>query len=150
MTKSLITAAIFAASAGIAAAQPLPAPPTTKYTAPEAQTCETQTLQVYFPAGQSLLTAASRAMLIDAQTRLEGCIIGAVSIEATAGDARTQNSAEHLARARLATVSSALDQHQLSGVSLDSDIAKVTPAQYSVPHDRKVEVRLSAWSPEIG
>ena len=150
MTKTLITAAIFAASAGFAAAQPLPAPPTAKYTAPEAASCEMQTLHVYFQVGQSSLTPASQAMLADAQTRLESCVIGPVSIEASAGDARTNRSANHLAQARLATVSSALDQHQLSGVSMDREIAQATPAQYSVPQDRRVEIRLSAWSPEIG
>lgn len=150
MTKTLITAAIFAASAGLAAAQPLPAPPTAKYTAPDAVSCETQTLQVYFPAGQSQLTPASQAMLEDAQARLEGCIIGPVSIEASAADARTARSASHLAQARLAAVSSALSQYQLDGASMDRAVAPVRAAQYSVPQDRKVEIQLSAWSPEIG
>lgn len=150
MTKIFISAAIFAASAGLAAAQPLPAPPTTKFVASEAPSCETQTLQVYFPAGQSQLTAASQAMLEDTKTRLEGCIIGPVSIAASAADARTQRSASHLAQARLATVSSALRAHHLDGAHMERDIVTVAPAQYSVPKDRIVEIRVSAWSPEIG
>ena len=150
MTKSLITAILFTASAGLAQAQPLPAPPTTKYSAPVAQPCETQTLQVYFPAGKAQLTSASEAMLADAQSRLSGCVIGPVSIEASAADARTTNSAAHLARARMATVSSALETYQLSGARLEREVIKVQPAQYTVPQDRKVEIRVSAWAPEIG
>jgi hypothetical protein len=150
MTKIFISAALFAASAGMAAAQPLPAPPIAKFVASEAPLCETQTLQIYFPAGESQLTTATQAMLEDTKSRLEGCIIGPVSIAASAADARTQRSASHLAQARLATVSSALRQHRLDGAHVERDILTVVPAQYTVPQDRKVEIRVSAWSPEIG
>ncbi|MEM7460231.1 MAG: hypothetical protein AAF331_12255 [Pseudomonadota bacterium] len=150
MTKTLLTAALLIASAAAANAQPLPAPPTAKYTAPAVSTCATQTLQVYFPAGQTALTAASQAMLAEAQQTLANCIIGPVSIAAVAADAPSPHMAEQLAVARLDTVTSALDQHSLSGAALETQIDVAAPAKYTAPKDRKVEIRLSAWAPEIG
>ncbi|MEM6901451.1 MAG: hypothetical protein AAF583_16995 [Pseudomonadota bacterium] len=150
MIKTIITAAFFAASAATASAQPLPAPPTTKYTAPASSTCTAQTLQIYFPAGQTALTNASKAMLAATEQQLANCMIGPVSIEAIAADAPSPRQAEKLAEARLDTVAAALDQRQLSGGALTAEIETATPAQYTAPKDRKVEIRLSAWAPEIG
>lgn len=150
MIKTIITAAVFAASAAIVSAQPLPAPPTAKYTAPASSNCTAQTLQVYFPAGQTALTNASEAMLAEAEHKLANCIIGPVSIEAIAADAPSPGQAEKLAEARLDTVAAALDQRQLSGAALTAEVETITPARYTAPKDRKVEIRLSAWAPEIG
>ena len=150
MTKTLITAALFAASAAAATAQPLPAPPTVKYTAPANSTCAAQTLQVYFPAGQASLTNASEAMLAEAEQKLANCIIGPVSIEASAADAASPQQAERLAEARLDTVTAALDQRKLTGAALTTEVEAIAPARYTAPQDRKVEIRLSAWAPEIG
>jgi len=150
MTKTLITTALFAAAATVAQAQPLPAPPTAKYTAPDAAPCNTQTLQVYFPAGETAMTDASNAMLAQVKETLDGCIIGPVSIQATAADAPTANTANRVAEARLASVTSALQQYRLSGATVNKDVTAIMPANYSAPNDRKVEIRLSAWSPEIG
>lgn len=150
MTKTLITTALFAAAASIAHAQPMPAPPTAKYTAPDSAPCDAQTLQVYFPAGETAMTAASEAMLAQVKETLNGCIIGPVSIQAVAADAPTPNSADRVAQARLASVTSALEQYRLTGATMNADIAAIMPATYSAPNDRKVEITLSAWSPEVG
>lgn len=150
MTKTLITTALFAAAATVANAQPLPAPPTVKYTAPDAVPCHAQTLQVYFPTGETAMTDASKAMLAQVKTTLEGCIIGPVSIQAIAADAPTLKTADRMAEARLATVTSALEQYRLTGQTTTADVAEIVPATYSAPNDRKVEIKLSAWSPEIG
>lgn len=150
MTKTLITTALFAAAATVANAQPLPAPPTVKYTAPDAVPCHAQTLQVYFPAGETAMTDASKAMLAQVKATLDGCIIGPVSIQAIAADAPTLKTADRMAEARLATVTSALEQYRLTGQTTTADVAEIVPATYSAPNDRKVEIKLSAWSPEIG
>jgi len=150
MTKTLITTALFAAAATVAQAQPLPAPPTAKYTAPDAAPCHAQTLQVYFPTGQTAMTAASEAMLAQVKETLDGCIIGPVSIQAIAGDAPTPQTADRVAEGRLTSVTNALEQYRLTGPTVNTDVAEIVPATYSAPNDRKVEIRLSAWSPEIG
>lgn len=150
MKKTLIITALFTAAATVANAQPLPAPPTVKYSAPDAAPCHTQTLQVYFPAGETAMTAASKAMLAQVKATLDGCIIGPVSIQAIAADAPTLKTADRMAEARLATVTSALEQYRLAGQSTTADVTAIAPAKYSAPNDRKVEIRLSAWSPEIG
>lgn len=150
MTKTFLTAALFTATAAVASAQPLPAPPTATYTAPTASPCATQTLHVYFAAGQSALSAASKAMLAHAEQTLADCMIGPVSIEAFAADAASPVQAKQLAQARIETVASALDQHRLMGAALETDVEAITPATYTAPNDRKVEIRLSAWAPEIG
>jgi len=150
MIKTLTTAAIISAHAAAALAQPLPAPPTEKYSAPAAQLCETQTLQVYFPAGMTELTAAAEAMLAEAKTHLEGCAIGPAALHAVAGDAASNDDASELAQARIVSVTSALNAHQLSHGNIAQNIQSVAPAQYTAPSDRRVEIQLSAWSPEIG
>ncbi|MEO1188363.1 MAG: hypothetical protein AAFW60_04755 [Pseudomonadota bacterium] len=150
MTKTFLTAALFITSAAAASAQPLPAPPTAKYTAPAASPCATQTLHVYFASGQSALSSASKAMLAEAEQTLADCIIGPVSIEAIAADAASPTQAERLAQARIETVATALDQHHLVGAALETEIGAISPARYTAPNDRKVEIRLSAWTPEIG
>lgn len=149
MTKTLMTAALFAAAASVANAQPMPAPPTAKYTAPVAASCAAQSLQIYFPAGETALTTASEAMLAQAKETLDGCIIGPVSIQAIAADAPSTKTANRLAEARLISVTTALDQYRLAGSTVDTDVATIAPTVLSAPNDRKVEIRLSAWSPEI-
>ena len=147
MIKTLSTTALFLASASLAAAAPLPAPPMTAYT-PAAQTdCSGETLNIYFPEGTSALTPASRAMLKAAQTRLDGCIVGQVSLTASADDARNERDAEKLSAARIEAVSSALIDYELDGMRLSTE----PPAADALwtPLDRKVEIRVTAWSPEI-
>lgn len=150
MIKTFLTTALFTAMAAVASAQPLPAPPTATYTAPTASPCATQTLHVYFAAGQSALSAASKAMLAHAEQTLADCTIGPVSIEAFTADAASHGHAERLAQARIDAVAAALDQHRLMGAALETEVEAATVAKYTAPNDRKVEIRLSAWAPEIG
>lgn len=150
MIKTIFTAASLVASAAVAGAQPLPAPPTVKYDAPTPSPCAAQTLQVYFPSGGSELTAASQAVLQETQDRLSTCIIGPVSIAAKAADAPSVKTADRLAQARIDTVIYALDQHRLAGAAIATEIEAAAPAHYSAPQNRKVEIRLSAWSPKVG
>ncbi len=157
MIKTLTsTASLTAALAGalaipsVASAQPLPAPPTTAYTPPAASDCAGETLQVYFPAGTSALTPASRAILEAAQTRLEGCILGQISLNASAADARSEAEAQSLTAARIETVSVALSKYQLQGMRVDTGTDATDPASTLwTPMDRKVEIRVAAWAPEI-
>ena len=150
MLKKLISTAILISAASVAHAQPFPAPPTKAYTAPTVSDCTNETLQVYFPAGTSALTPASREILKAANARLEGCILGPVSLNASAADARSDREAQTLSAARIETISDALSEYQLVG-------AQVQAAPYATdetrslwaPMDRKVEIRLAAWSPEI-
>ena len=151
MIKQFVSLAALAASAALAHAQPLPAPPTQKYTPVQSASCDSQTLQVYFQSGESDLNAASKAMLKAAQVQLEGCIVGPVSLQATADDASTATQAEQLAEARLETVAAALESFDLDGTRLQASYepSDVT-SQLAVPMTRSVEVRLSAWAPQIG
>ena len=150
MIKTLTTAALLTASAVSAMAEPRPAPPTVKYNAPASQVCETQTLQVYFPAGTSALTPAAMTMLAEAKSTLEGCMIGPAALQAVAADAATMGDAGDLAEARIDSVTSALDQYELSQGPIAQNVQTVAPARYTAPKDRRVEIRLSAWTPEIG
>ena len=142
---------ILATSATLASAQPLPAPPMAKYVAPVAPACAAQTLNVYFPTGDTTLTHASAEVLAKTQRTLQGCVIGPVSIQASAADASNPTEYQSLTQARLATVRSALDQFDLAGPAVEANVAPTSAsAQPYVPMARKVEIKLSAWSPEIG
>lgn len=147
-TLGLSTAALLAAS--LAKAQPLPAPPTTAYTAPAASACGSETIQLYFPAGTSALTPASRALLEAAQARLDGCILGQVSLNASAADARSEAEAQSLTAARIKTVTAALPKYELDGMRIETGPGATDPASTLwTPMDRKVEIRVAAWAPEI-
>lgn len=148
LTAAALASALAAAS--VASAQPLPAPPTTAYTPPTASACAGETLHVYFPAGTSALTPASRALLKAAQMRLQGCILGQVSLNASAADARSEAEAQSLTAARIETVSIALSKYDLDGMRVDTGADATAPAStLSTPMDRKVEIRVAAWAPEI-
>lgn len=151
MIKVLTSLAALAASATLANAQPLPAPPTQVYTPSQTAACDSQTLQVYFQAGQSELNAASKALLKAAQAQLEGCMVGPVSLQASAPDAPSVAQAERLAAARLETVATALQSFDLAGTRLNASYQPSDAgAALDVPMARNVEIRLSAWAPQIG
>jgi len=149
MIKTLTSAATLIAAASVANAAPFPPPPTEAYSPPAASMCEGETLHVYFPAGTSALTPASRAILQAAQARLDGCILGPVSLNASAADARSEAEAQSLTAARIETISSALARYELAGmhVSAETDATDATHTVWT-PMDRKVEIRLAAWAPE--
>ena len=151
MIKTLTSLSMIAAVAGLASAQPLPAPPTEEFTPVEEASCDSHVLNVYFNSGESDLNAASMAVLEAAQEQLDGCILGPVSLQANAPDAKTQSQAEQLALARLDAVTTALESHELTGTRVN---ARFEPAEaktaLNAPMTRSVEVRLSAWSPQIG
>ena len=150
MIKTIFAAAIGFAVTGLAEASPFPAPPTETYTPSATMTCAGETLNIYFPAGTSALTPASQALLEAAQERLDGCIVGQVSLNAKSGDARSAREASSLSAARIETVATALEARDLSGMHLDSDtIATPTTQSPWAPMDRKVEITLAAWAPEI-
>ena len=147
-TLGLSTAALLTAS--LANAQPLPAPPTSAYTAPAASSCGSETIQLYFPAGTSALTPASRAILEAAQVRLHGCILGQISLNASAADARSEAEAQSLTAARIETVTAALPKYELDGMRVETGPDATDPASSLwTPMDRKVEIRVAAWAPEI-
>ncbi len=150
MFKTLISTATLMTATGAAFAQPLPAPPTEVYTPPAASNCANETLHVYFPAGTSALTPASQETLKAAKARLDGCILGQVSLNASAADARSEAELQSLTSARIETVSAALSRYQLDGMQVQtgSEISDATRSVWS-PMDRKVEIRVAAWSPEI-
>ncbi|MEL6693189.1 MAG: hypothetical protein AAFQ12_09155 [Pseudomonadota bacterium] len=151
MIKQIASLAALTASATLAHAQPLPAPPMQTYTPVQTASCDSQTLQVYFQAGESDLNAASKALLKAAQDQLHGCIVGPVSLQATAEDADTATQAETLAEARLETVTAALEDFDLAGTRLQASYEpSATPNSLAAPMTRSVEVRLSAWAPQIG
>lgn len=151
MKRITLTAIVFFAVTNLAGAQPLPAPPMAKYTAPAASVCDTQTLNVYFQPGATNLTAASQKMLAQARDTLAGCILGPVSMQASAADAPSPAKARQLAQARLTRVKSALHQFELDGHQLNAHVLTRAPvAAHASPMQRKVEIRLSAWAPEIG
>lgn len=149
MIKTLSITAILSASSAIAAAAPLPAPPTEIYTAPAQNTCVAETLSVYFPTGTSALTPASRNLLEAAQARLDGCVLGPVSLIATADDARNSRESENLTTARIETVSEALTEYKLDGMRIAAETADASTETLWTPMDRKVEIRVTAWAPEI-
>lgn len=149
MFKTMISTAIMMTAAGTAFAQPLPAPPTEVYTPPVTSNCANQTLHVYFPAGTSALTPASKKTLKAAKAQLDGCILGQVSLNASAADARSEAELQSLTSARIEAVSSALAKYRLDGMHMQTD-AEMTDeiSAYRSPMDRKVEIRVAAWSPE--
>lgn len=151
MNRVTLTALFLAATSGLAGAQPLPAPPIAKYTAPAASVCNTQTLNIYFQPGDTNLTAASQNMLAQARDTLEGCILGPIAMQASAADAPSRVEANLLAEARLTRVKSALSHFALDGRHVSASVVASAPvAPYAPPMQRKVEIRLSAWAPEIG
>lgn len=151
MIKLITSLAALTASATLASAQPLPAPPMQKYTPSDQAACDSQTLQVYFQSGESELNAASEALLQAAQDQLEGCIVGPVSLQAMATDADTAAQAQSLAEARLVAVTAALESFDLTGTRLQASYApSAAVSPLDVPMTRSVEVRLSAWAPQIG
>ena len=151
MIKILTSLSMIAAAAGLASAQPLPAPPTEKFTPVEEVSCDSHVLSVYFTSGKSDLNAASMAVLEAAQEQLDGCILGPVSLQANAPDAKTHSQAEQLASARLDAVARALETHELTGTRLHASFEPAQPAAaLNAPMTRSVEVRLSAWAPQIG
>lgn len=151
MIKTFSAAAMFAAAVASASAQPLPAPPTEKYTAETGAACDNQTLQIYFQDGQSDLNVASQKLLKAAQSELTGCILGPVSLQVNASDAASLDAAETLAEARVKTVANALDTYDLSGTRLNTNFeTSDASARIPGPMTRKVEVRLSAWAPHVG
>ena len=147
MFKPASTTALFLASAGLSAAAPLPAPPMTAYTPTAQSDCAGETLNIYFPEGTSALTPASRSLLEAAQSRLDGCIVGQVSLTASADDARNERDAERLSVARIEAVSSALVDYELDGMRLSTELP--SGEALWTPMDRKVQIRVTAWSPEI-
>ena len=150
MLKTITSLSLAAAMIGAAQGQPLPAPPTVKYTPQTQAACDTQTLQVYFAKGETAMNAASTALLEAAEAKLDGCILGPVSIRAEAADAASSDAAALLASARLDAVASALETHDLMGTRLEANIAPISaPALRAQPMQRKVEVRLSAWAPQV-
>ena len=151
MIKILTSLIAITASAAMAGAQPLPAPPTEKFTPVEQTVCDAKVLQVYFQAGESDLNAASKALLQAAQVQLDGCILGPVSLQASASDAASHGQAETLAEARLDAVATALETFELTGTRLNA-VYEPSGAEspLDVPMTRSVEVRLSAWAPHIG
>lgn len=151
MIKVLTSLAALTASATLASAQPLPAPPTQAYSPVQTAVCDSQTLQVYFQAGESELNAASEALLKAAQAQLAGCMVGPVSLQASAPDAASLIQAERLAAARLESVADALEAFDLAGTRLNASFASTDPASaLDAPMMRNVEIRLSAWAPQIG
>lgn len=149
MIKTFSVSALMIAAAGLASAAPLPAPPTQTYV-PVAQTeCASDTIIVYFPTGTSALTPASRAVLEAAQARLDGCILGQVSLNATADDAKNAGQADHLSAARIETVSTALATYDLDGMRIVAEVPETDMHTLWTPMDRKVEVTIAAWAPEI-
>ena len=147
MLKTMTSLSVAAAMIGTVTAQPLPAPPTAKYVPQSQATCDTQTLQIYFAKGETVLNAASTALLHAAEAKLDGCILGPVSIRAEAADAGDADVAARLASARLDAVAAALESHELLGARLDANVAQVAAA--AQPMQRKVEIRLSAWAPHV-
>ncbi|MEL7113397.1 MAG: hypothetical protein AAGK93_10745 [Pseudomonadota bacterium] len=150
MIKALTSLAAFAAAGAVASAQPLPAPPTVKYTPAAASTCDASAFQVYFSKGESRMTAESMKVLKAARADLSGCVLGPVSLRADVKDAASAEAAEQLAEARIAAVSTALEAHDLAGTHIDARFDPAPTAAMPQPMGRAVEVQLSAWAPQIG
>ena len=149
--KSLITSFVLFAAAGFAQAEPLPAPPTVKYTPVAEANCTSQTLNIYFSDGDAALNREAISLLEAAQNQLDGCIIGPVSLRASAADAASPTDAQALAQARLDAVAGAMDDHALNSgrIQIRFDPEAQAAGQAS-PKSRSVEVQLSAWAPQIG
>ena len=153
MTKTITSLTVILATTALAQApaQPQPAPPTEAYTPAQQLSCDTQSLQVYFADGDSALTNASHQLLIAAQSELDGCIVGPVSLTASAADAPSPREAKTLAQARLNTVTQALKEVALSGARIDAHYETASvPAALVNPRARAVEIELTAWAPQIG
>ena len=151
MIKTIACLTAILTTAGLAQAQPLPAPPTAKYT-PEAQpSCDSQKLQVYFADGEAILTTASHHLLVAAQSELEGCIVGPVSLTANAADAASPSAAESLAQARLDVVTQALEEMALPTPRIDAQYELASaPSALINPKARAVEIEMTAWAPHVG
>ena len=146
MLKTIVSLSVAAAMLGAATAQPLPAPPTVKYTAQAETTCDPQTFHVYFAKGKSAMNDASLKLLKAAEAKLEGCVVGPVSLQAATTDTLLSDGVQNLASARLDAVATALEAYDLIGTSVNAEI-KAPVGTESLPHptQRRIEVRLSAW-----
>jgi hypothetical protein len=151
MIKTLTTIAIATSLTTAANAAPLPAPPTEVYTPPVQSSCVDTTVQVYFENGASALTNHARSVISQAQQNLSGCALGDVEMIAITSDARTQDELVELSSERIAMVSGALASEGVpiayAKTAIDTDIEEASTLR---PMTRRVEVRLTAWAPEIG
>ena len=151
MYKTLLTAAIVATTLTPAMADGLSPPPTARYDAPKAQTCNPTTLQVYFQNGVTVLSDSARRAIASTADTLDGCALASVDLVSMSADGRTMPETTTLAAGRLATVSTALTDHGLvaddTSTSVDTDFEEAVTSR---PMARRVEVRLAAYRPEIG
>lgn len=152
MYKKVITSAVFLACAGAAFADGhLPPPPTTVYVPPQVQTCNPTTLQVYFKSGESVLTQSARRSIEELSETLDGCALAGVTMVSFAADGRSVPESETLAESRLFAVSTALADRGLAAADTEAEItARERSAERNRPLERRVEVTLAAYRPEIG
>ena len=150
MKKLLFTAAAIAAATGIANAQPLPAPPTAAYVPNAEALCQVEPVNLYFPVGETDLTPSATLVLSAVQARLDGCVIGHVSLNAVVADADTPSAAEAISHNRLEAVAQALAALDLASAETTVESQNVAATrQAPMPVNRAVELRVTAWAPEI-
>ena len=148
MIRTFTALAAGLAAAGMACAQPLPAPPSAPYADRASTTCEAQSFRIYFQDGDVALTPAAEAMLTAVKARVADCVNGPVSLTAASADALDTDATLALSQKRINAVASALQDVDFDTRELQTEIAQDLPAY--APMMRSVEVRFAAWSPEIG
>lgn len=151
MIKTLTTIAATISFVAAANAAPRPAPPVEAYTPPAQNSCADTKVQIYFENGGSALTPQARRIIAQTRETLSECRLGDVEMIAMTSDARTPDELVQLSSERLAMVTDALAQEGVSIANakstIDTDIERATMMR---PMTRRVEVRLTAWAPEIG
>ena len=151
MLKPIILTATVLATALVAQAHPLPAPPTKAYVAPASDACADQTLNIYFPAGEALMTPHAFSVIEATSEALKGCSVGIAHFEVTSSDARDQASLMKLSERRLAIVANALTSEGVTPfetyMRVETDIDEEAVQR---PMTRRVQVHLTAWNAAIG
>lgn len=150
MKKTLTTIIASTAAVMAANAAPFAAPPTEVYMPAERTACSDTVLQIYFANGDVSLSEQSRKVISQAKSELSECAIGNIVFTAITSDARTQDELLDLSTERMAIVSGALANEglpvSLASMNIDTDVSETAIHR---PMTRRVQVHVTAWSPDI-
>lgn len=150
MKKTLTTIMASIAITSVAYAAPYPAPPTEVYTPIERAECDDTVMQIYFANGDVSLSEQSRQVISQTRASLSECAIGDIAFTAITSDARTQDELFDLSTERIAIVSGAMANEglpvSLASMNIDTDISETAIRR---PMTRRVQVHVTAWSPDI-
>lgn len=150
MNKKYIAAtAAFAFLATPAFADDARTPPSEPFYAPQAASCDTVDLKVYFEPGAAELTPFARDAIRETREQLSGCAVKEIEATAKAGDADGKADKLTLAEARRTAVMQELSAHGIASkkTNLKTDIS--ADADESIM-SRNVDVKMQSEPAIVG